>query len=202
MATGGGSANVASGTMPGDPGQALGYTKISYVGYGPMFLGESAQVQDNTFEILTPDAFGGGITDCNPVQCIYRVLTDNSWGLGSGTVPFPVSAIDNGSSGTWGGAVGTPGTRSVSSTAWNWFAGNNFFISPKLDSQESAASVMGKWLEAGQCAAFMSEGLLKLVRTARLQLLQMAAPGSVPNPMSLRWMTLASSAKKAKIRSS
>ena len=160
---GGGSANVASGTMPGDPGQALGYTKISYVGYSPMFLGESAQVQDNTFEILTPDAFGGGITDCNPVQCIYRVLTDNSWGLGSGTVPFPVSAIDNGSSGTWGGAVGTPGTRSVSSTAWNWFAANNFFISPKLDSQESAASVMGKWLEAGQCAAFMSEGLLKLV---------------------------------------
>jgi hypothetical protein len=160
---GGGSADVASGTMPGDPGQALGYTKISYVGYGPMFLGESAQVQDNTFEILTPDAFGGGITDCNPVQCIYRVLTDNSWGLGSGTVPFPVSAIDNGSSGSWGGAVGTPGTRSVSSTAWNWFAANNFFISPKLDSQESAASVIGKWLEAGMCAAFMSEGLLKLV---------------------------------------
>jgi hypothetical protein len=160
---GGGSANVASGTMPGDPGQALGYTKISYVAYGPMFLGESAQVQDNTFEVLTADAFGGGITDCNPVQCVYRVLTDTSWGMGSGAVPFPVSAIDNGASGTWGGAVGTPGTRSVGSTAWNWFAANNFFISPKIDSQESASSVMGKWLEAGMCAAYMSEGLLKLV---------------------------------------
>ena len=160
---GGGSANVASGTMSGDPGQALGYTKISYVAYGPMFLGEAGQVQDNTFEVLTADAFGGGITDCNPVQCIYRVLTDTSWGMGSGAVPFPVSAIDNGASGTWGGAVGTPGTRSVGSTAWNWFTANNFFISPKIDSQESASSVMGKWLEAGMCAAEGPEGLLKLV---------------------------------------
>jgi hypothetical protein len=160
---GGGSSNHASGTLPGNPGEALGYTGIAFIGYGPMFLGESAQVQDNTFEVLTPDAFGGGVTDCNPVQCIYRVLTDTRWGLGSGTVPFPVSCIDNGASGTWGGAVGTPGTRSVGSTAWNWFAANNFFISPKLDSQESAASVMGKWLEAGMCAAYMSEGLLKLV---------------------------------------
>jgi hypothetical protein len=160
---GGGSANVASGTMPGNPAQALGYTKIAYVGYGPMFLGESAQISDNTFEVITPDGFGGGIVDCNPIQCVYRVLTDTGWGLGSGTVPFPVSAIDNGASGTWGGAVGTPGTRSVGSTAWNWFAANNFFISPKIDSQDSAASVMAKWLEAGQCAAFMSEGLLKLV---------------------------------------
>src|SRR5208282_4016816 len=109
------------------------------------------------------DAYGGGITDCNPVQCITRVLTSDVWGLGSGEVPFPVAAIDNGSSGTWGGPLGTPGSRSTASTAWNWFAANSFFISIYIDSQDTAASIMAKWLEAGQCAAFMSEGLLKLV---------------------------------------
>ena len=161
-------------TMPGNPGQSLGYTGIAYIGYGPMFLGDSAEVQDNTFEIITPDAYGGGysagtqdagsaVVDCNPVTCILQVLTNPMWGLGGPPVPFPVDCIDNSSLGTWGGPVGTPGNRQLGSTAWNWFAANGFFISPKIDSQDTASSVMGKWLEAGQCAAFMSEGLLKLV---------------------------------------
>jgi hypothetical protein len=50
----------------------------------------------------------------------------------------------------------------VGGTAWNWFAANSFFISPVIDSQDSADSVMSKWLEAGMCAAYVSEGLLKL----------------------------------------
>lgn len=161
-------------TMPPNPGQSLGYTGIAYIAYGPMFLGTSGQVQDNTFEIITPDAYGGGysagtpdagtaVVDCNPVRCIFQVLTNEMWGLGGPPVPFPVSVIDNGALGTWGGPAGTPGTRQVGSTAWNWFAANGFFISPKIDSQDSASSVIGKWLEAGQCASFMSEGLLKLV---------------------------------------
>lgn len=140
------------------PGAALGYTKIALIAYGPMALGESAEVQDNTFEVITPDAFGGGILDCNPVQCILRVLTDNTWG-----VPFPVAAIDNGASGTWGGPSSTPGARSTAGTAFNWFAAQSYFISPILDQQSTAASHIEKWLEAGMCAAFMSEGLLKLV---------------------------------------
>jgi hypothetical protein len=152
-----------SGTMQGFAGQSLGYTGIAYVAYGPMFLGDSGEIADNTFEVLTPDAYGGGIVDANPVQCILQVLTNTMWGLGSGQVPFPVLAIDNGANGTWGGPVGTPGTRATGSTAFNWFAANGFFISPKMDNQESAASQMSKWLEAGMCAAFFSEGLLKLV---------------------------------------
>jgi hypothetical protein len=168
------SQGVTNVNMPGNPGQSLGYTGIAYIAYGPMFLGDSGEVQDNNFEVLTPDAYGGGysagtpdagsaVVDCNPVQCIYQVLTNPMWGLGGPPVPFPVSVIDNSSLGTWGGAAGTPGTRVVGSTAWNWFAANGFFISPKIDSQDSASSVIGKWLEAGGCAAFMSEGLLKLV---------------------------------------
>jgi hypothetical protein len=148
---------------PAFPAEALGYTNTAYVLYYPMELGSDAELQDNTFEVITPHAFGGGIVDCNPVTCLYTVLTNSVWGLGSGAQPFPVSAIDNGTNGTWGYSSPTGGARTSNSTAWNWFAAQNFFISPVIDSQDTAASIMSKWLEAGMCSAFMSEGLLKLV---------------------------------------
>jgi hypothetical protein len=144
------------------PGAALGYTGIATLLYEPMDLGEGGEPQENSFEVITPDGYGGGILDCNPVTCVARVLTDSTWGLGVGAVPFPPSFMDTGSGGTWG-APGTPGVQQVGTSAWNWFAANNFFISPVLDSQDTAASTVSKWLEAGMCAAFVSEGLLKLV---------------------------------------
>jgi hypothetical protein len=144
------------------PGAALGYSGVATLLYEPMDLGEGAEPQENSFEVITPDGYGGGILDCNPVTCLGRVLTDATWGLGVGAVPFPPSVLDTGAGGTWG-APGTPGAQQIGSTAWNWFAANNFFISPVLDSQDSAASTMSKWLESGMCAAFFSEGLLKLV---------------------------------------
>lgn len=229
------------------PQAAFAYTGVAYVAYDPMTLGMSTDVQQNVFEVMTPDAFGGGILDCNPVQCILQVLTNKVWGLGTGAVPFPVSAIDNGPGGTWGSslaaaqavvalrgaanasggntvynvalaqsglltpgalvgnqykiggfshaanngtftvvsntgisvtlnnaagvsetgatATATPvqGQRTANGSAWNWFASNSFFISPVIDHQDTASSLISKWLEAGMCAAFMSEGLLKLV---------------------------------------
>lgn len=144
------------------PGAALGYSGIATLLYEPMDLGAGGEPQENRFEVITNDGYGGGILDCNPVTCIARVLTDSTWGLGVGAVPFPPSVMDTGAGGTWG-APGTPGVQQVGSAAWNWFAANNFFISPVLDSQDTAASTMAKWLEAGMCAAFVSEGLLKLV---------------------------------------
>lgn len=144
------------------PDAALGYSGIALAAYAPMDLGYGAQIQQNTFEILTADSWGGGIVDCSPVQCIGRILTDSVWGLGSGPVPFPVSAIDNGAGGSWGTPISTGAVRQES-TATAWFAANGFFISPVLDQQDTAASLISRWLEAGQCAAFMSEGLLKLV---------------------------------------
>ena len=151
------------------PGEAMGYSNTAYLAYGPISLGLSGQVPDITVEVTTPYSYGGlyssgimagsAIVDCNPVTCIQQVLTNNVWGLGNS---FPTSVIDNGASGTWGGPSGTPGYRTESSTAWDWFASNSFFISPFLDTADTAASVIAKWLEAGQVAAFMSEGLLKL----------------------------------------
>ena len=241
---------------PAFPDAALGYSNTAYLAYGPMALGAEGTIPDITVEVMSPDSFGGGIVDCNVVQCILQVLTNPVWGLGSGPVPFPISAIDNGADGTWGAATGSvgagtsggavltatlavggegytvgkvlplvqagasggavtvtgvsllgiitgititapgqgyttatavstggtatinitasaitgtpaspsaPGAHTSNKTAWNWFAANNFFISPVLTDAASAASVIGTWLEAGACAAYMSEGLLKLV---------------------------------------
>jgi len=144
------------------PDAAFGYTGIATLLYQPMDLGGGAQVQQNRFETITYDIFGQGIQDCNPVQCIYQVLTNKQCGLGVGPVPFPTQCIDDGASGTWGGAA-APGTSTTNGTAWNWFAAQNFFISPVLDSQDTASSVISKWLEAGMCAGYYSEGFLKFV---------------------------------------
>jgi hypothetical protein len=310
------------------PGQVLGYSNTAFAAFNPMNLGEAGQIHNNTYEVQTPDMYGGGILDCNVVQCIWQALTNPVWGLGSGFQPFPVSVIDNGPTGTWGNAaaanpssvstavptvigqsaggdwyigagatggtvhgsgssaimyvkdftfttpipstatilgiavyfqgstnsnlmqvnIGTnstplgvwkefddtrfpggifsgsgtfsnmlsfveggsgdlwgyavtaatvnnpnfsvmfqflsgpgygdtymvfqkivvyytsgPNGRITNSTAWNWSAANGYFISPVMDKQDSAASMIGDWLEAGMIAAFMSEGLLKLV---------------------------------------
>ena len=143
------------------PGAALGYSGIAVACYAPMDLGYGAQIQQNIFEVLTADGWGAGINDCSPVQCILQVLTNTMWGLGAGTVPFPLSAIDNGVGGTWG----KPGAGQIiqDSTATAWFAANGFFISPVIDRQDTAASLISRWLEAGQVVTFMSEGLMKLV---------------------------------------
>jgi len=150
------------------PGAVIGYSGIATVLYEPMDFGAAGEPEENSFEVITPDIYGGvyangtPIMDCNPVTCMTRVLTDKVNGLGVGAIPFPTAFLDNGPGGTWG-APGTPSVQSVGSTAWNWFAANNFFISPNLDSQDTADSTMSKWLEAGMCASFASEGLLKLV---------------------------------------
>jgi hypothetical protein len=155
-----GGGKIRNVTVPGAPGESLGYSGIAHADFTPMYLGTAGQMQDYVYEVQTPDAYGGGISDCNPIQCMGRVLTDIRWGLGG---IFPQTCIDNGTYGTWGYASATGGTRSVSNAAFNWFAANSFFISPVIDSQEEANSVMGKWLEAGQVWGFMSEGLFKLV---------------------------------------
>lgn len=144
------------------PSAAVGYPGIAKVLYAPMDLGYGAQIQQNTFEVFTADMWGGGIIDCSPIQCILQVLTNQVWGLGNGPVPFPLSAIDSATGGTWGTPTPT-GVAQAGSTASNWFAANSFFISPVIDRQDTAASLIGRWLEAGMCATFMSEGLMKLV---------------------------------------
>jgi hypothetical protein len=84
------------------PQQALNYGATAYAAFQPMELGGEASPPNITYEVQTADSYGGGIVDCNPVNCLLRVLTDPIWGLGSGQSPFPLQIIDNGPTGTWG----------------------------------------------------------------------------------------------------
>ena len=62
---------------------------------------------------------------------------------------------------TTAGPATTPIGPGLQGTTRSYWVANNFFISPVLDSQASAASTIGDWLEAGQVYCFWSEGLLK-----------------------------------------
>jgi len=141
------------------PQAALGYSNTAYNIFKPMQLYTSGTIQENRFEVVSPILVGGTNYDANPVQCIQDILTNTVYGLGAGPTPFPAGILDT--AGTWGSPA--YGARTYNSTAWNWFAANSFFISHAIDQQDSAASLIGKYLEAGMCAAFFSEGLLKLV---------------------------------------
>ena len=103
-----------SPTEPAFPDEALGYSNTALLCYGPMNLGSSGAPANVTVEACTPWSYGGyyssgadigkPIVDVNPVLAIQRVLIDPVWGLGSGSVTFPVGVIDNGANGTWGSA--------------------------------------------------------------------------------------------------
>jgi Putative phage tail protein len=98
--------NLLTGTFPGE---ALAYSSTAYAGFNPMDLGGSASIPNIRYEVQTADQYGGGIVDCNPVQCIQQVLTNTVWGLGSGKTPFPIVVIDNGAQGSWGYSTGYTG---------------------------------------------------------------------------------------------
>lgn len=70
------------------PGQAIGYSGVSYVGSPALYLGYSPMIPQYSFECVGLHPFGGlsptgGIlTDASPSDCIQAVLTDPAFGVG------------------------------------------------------------------------------------------------------------------------
>lgn len=128
------------------PGQALGYSQLAYIGAQAMQLGPSGELPDYTFEIIGSNTYGQGIVDCDPADCIESLILDQTFGVGAvGSSPFPVSALGD------------------TSQASDFFVANGFFISPLIQNQRPASSLIHDWLEAGMTAGFWSEGQLKLI---------------------------------------
>ena len=123
--------------------QSLGYTEMAYIASQGLSLGSAGELPNYNYEVLTPAAFGNGILDCNPVDCLLPFLTDKAFGVG-----FPLAYCDD-----W---------KRDEHSAHNWWTANSFFISPLVEQQQTAAQVIGPWLEAGQVAPVFSEGVLKL----------------------------------------
>ncbi len=123
------------------PSQALALPGVSMIGAPNMYLGSSGEMPSYNFECHGPCIFGGGIIDANLALVILDFLTDPVFGVGYG-------GIINGS---------------LLGTAQAYWAANNFFVSPVLDSSRTGSSIIEEWCEAGNTAVFSSEGELKFI---------------------------------------
>jgi hypothetical protein len=121
------------------PAQAIPYSGIAYVYAQDYDLADSATLSNHSFEIDFRIQMAG-LADADPKDIITDFLTNPAYG-----VPM------------WGaGLIGDLSDYSLYCRA------NNLLLSPVLESQSSAASIMEEWLTATNSAAFWSEGVLKI----------------------------------------
>jgi hypothetical protein len=122
------------------PGEAIAYTGVCYVGADPMYLGYATTPPSYNYEVVGLVPWGGGIIDAHPCDGLALLLTDAFVGVG-----FPVGCI-----GDW-------------SSAYNYWAANNYFVSILIDTQTTIASAFKAVIETGNVAAVWSGGQLKLI---------------------------------------
>ena len=128
LATGGTGQTPYSFLTSTFPGAAVSYPGVATLLYQPMAFGASGEAQQNKFEVISHGVYGGVYTkgqaadvgqpieDCNPVYCIYQVLTNTQTGLGQAGIPFPTAAIDSGPFGTWGNGTNSAANAGVTSS--------------------------------------------------------------------------------------
>jgi hypothetical protein len=118
--------------------RALGYSGLALIAAQNMDLGDSATLPNYNYECIS-NIFGGGIVDSDVASCIIDLLTN----------PLHGAEFD--------------GTLDASLTglARNYWNSNGFFISPVIDTQRSAAEIVGEWCEAGNVGPVWSEGVMK-----------------------------------------
>jgi len=120
--------------------QAIPYSGIAYVYAQDYDLSDSATLSNHSFEIDFATQLGGGVCDADPKDVVTDFLTNPSCGVPGWT----------------SGLIGDLSDYSLYCRA------NNLLLSPVLESQSSAASVLEEWLTATNSAAFWSEGQLKI----------------------------------------
>ncbi|MBB4200683.1 hypothetical protein CCR94_21525 [Rhodoblastus sphagnicola] len=131
------------------PNQALTYPGVAYVASAAYNLGSSASVGDNNFEvhgILHGTGFNG--IDADPAQVISDFLTNPQYGVG-----FPAASIDATA------LYANAGDSSYQTYCW----ANGLAISPVLNTQETASSILSRWLHLTNSTAVWSAGLLRIL---------------------------------------
>ena len=131
------------------PTQALTYPGVAYVSNSNYDLGASASVGDNNFEVFGI-LHGTGVNglDADPAQVISDFLTNPQYGVG-----FPGASIDAAS------LFVNFGDSSYQTYCWvNYLA-----FSPVLNMQETASSILSRWLQLTNSTAVWSGGLLKII---------------------------------------
>lgn len=134
------------------PAQALGYNGLAYVGATNFQLGSSPTLPQFAFEIHGINVIWSGnvvnAQDSDPALIVQDFLTNAQYGVG-----FPAASIDATTLlGSSGGSSYQTYCRSL-----------GLALSPVLLNQESANSILAKWLQLTNTAAVWSGGKLKFV---------------------------------------
>lgn len=122
------------------PDHALGYSQTALVYAANYALDDGARLQNHTFEISAGFKVGA-LPDANPASVVQDFLTNAFYG-----VPGWIA-----------GLIGDLGTYS------NYCLANNLLISPALEEQKAASSVLDGWMEVTNSEIVYSENRLKVV---------------------------------------
>lgn len=152
------------------PGQDLPYGGLAYVATASFDLGSSPNLPSLAFDVHGLLVGTGLINswDANPALVIQDFLTNPQYGVG-----FPAASID--STTLLGGSGG--------SSYQAYCTASHLAISPVLANQETANSILSRWLQLTNTAALWSGGKLKFVAYGDAPLTQSGVsfvPGVTP----------------------
>ncbi len=134
------------------PYAALSYPGTAYLASSNFDLGTSASLPSLAFEVYGRlQGSGCNAFDADPAAMIVDLLTNSQYG-----VAFPPASIDIT---TLYGTADPAGDPSYQ----NYCAGSGLALSPAITDQESANSILTRWLQLTNTAAIWSGGRLKLV---------------------------------------
>ena len=130
------------------PSEALSYGGTCYVAAANFNLGSSASVNTNNFEVYgVLQGTGANGIDADPAQVIYDFLTNAQYGVG-----VPAASISSAS-------LFGNNTNSIQAYCY----ANGIAFSPVLNSSETAAAILTRWLQLVNATAVWSDGLLKFI---------------------------------------
>ena len=131
------------------PAQALAYQGSAYLCAANYDLSDSATLDNHNFEVQG-FFYGSGANgvDADPAKVVADFLTNAQYGIG-----FPAGSID---ATTLYGAGGDASYQT-------YCAAVGLALSPALNTQEQASSILARWLSLTNTAAVWSGGLLRFV---------------------------------------
>ncbi len=130
-----------------DPSQALSYGGTAYVAAASFNLGTTATIPSSNFEVYgVLQGTGSNGIDADPAQVVYDFLTNSQYGVG-----FPAASISSDS--LFNSAYGFQ----------TYCKAVGIAISPVLDTQERASSILTRWLQLTNSTAVWSDGMLKII---------------------------------------
>ena len=158
------------------PYNALAYQGTAYLWGAGYNLGDTASIGNHNAEILGI-LWGTGVngTDADPAQLIYDFLTNAQYGAGFNPASINGPAL-----------FGSGGDGSLQT----YCKSMGIALSPVLDSQEPANSILTRWLQLLNCAAVWSGGELKFIPYGDTAIAQGATTTyqnqfSIPTPIPL-----------------